>query len=95
MPVVRVGLVSARPLFTTDPRCCPGTVWYANAAIVFGTGTGSNEASCTFFFTELTSKPVFSTTGAAVEHVFMLVLFILCSVMLAGGTYNPFIYFRF
>jgi hypothetical protein len=33
--------------------------------------------------------------GGAVEMVLMMALLLLSSMWLAGGTYNPFIYFRF
>ena len=36
-----------RSLFTTDLRCWPVAVWYANAAIVFGTGLHPSAASRT------------------------------------------------
>lgn len=34
-------------------------------------------------------------TGAILESVWLIALFIICAAWLAGGTYNPFIYFKF
>jgi len=40
-------------------------------------------------------KPKSGILGEAVGTILSLVFLVLSMIMLAGGTYNPFIYFRF
>jgi alginate O-acetyltransferase complex protein AlgI len=40
-------------------------------------------------------RPSLHAVGGALEVSGILTLFFLCAIWLAGGTYNPFIYFRF
>ena len=45
---------------------------------------------------EIKSRNTFASAAVhGVEVLFLLVLFVLCISLLAGSTYNPFIYFRF
>jgi alginate O-acetyltransferase complex protein AlgI len=55
------------------------------------------KASCTRHVSRLPEKSqiVLSHFGNGMETILVLALFLISAIWLAGGTYNPFIYFRF